>query len=162
MIAGTTEEKRKQNYDLMNVTLDSTSVSWDDFEEFVKRIFSVYSQALSEKIEASDDDIEEVFWKIAGDDDEFDFEQYQEALDEDPTLFDWLDKPKGVMHDVLAENKDTYKREFVDRIINEFGEYLTQMQTILKRTDAVLHQYEDRNGMNIEEIEEGKLNYSSK
>ena len=46
---------------------------------------------------------------VCGNDDEFDFDQYQEALDEDPTLFDWLDKPKGVMHDVLAENKDTYK-----------------------------------------------------
>lgn len=57
----------------------------------------MYSETLSEKVEAGNDHVMNVFKFIADKKSSFTFSDYQEALEKDETLFDWLDRPKEMM-----------------------------------------------------------------
>jgi Ca2+-binding EF-hand superfamily protein len=51
---GTTEEKREQNFAMLNDNRDSV-VSYEEFEGFVIQILDMYSRTVSEKIDTNRD-----------------------------------------------------------------------------------------------------------
>ena len=85
----------------------------------------------------------EIFERIAGEEwERFTFSDYTLALEEDESLFDWLEKPKSMMHNVLSERKGLYSREFVTELLDSIFEYLKYNYTVLERAREVLIQHQ--------------------
>ena len=57
----------------------------------------MYSETLSQKVDANTAQLLGVFNFISNDRDSFGFDDYNRALDEDEQLFDWLERPKEMM-----------------------------------------------------------------
>ena len=107
---GTTIEKREQNFRMLNQNKDST-VTYSEFEDFVLKILDMYSRSVSEKIDTNREMIREVFDRIAKrGKNEFTFEDYVKALDKDPDLFGWLERPKEMLNDLLNHEEGKYSK----------------------------------------------------
>ena len=95
---------------MINENKDSV-VTYDEFELFVFKILEMYSRTVSEKINANKEMIRDVFDQIApGGQDFFTFDNYMNALDKNPDLFVWLEKPKEMLNELLNEQEGNYSK----------------------------------------------------
>jgi hypothetical protein len=130
---GNIKEKREQNFAMLNDNRDSV-VTYDEFEQFVFNILDMYSRTISEKINANKKMVRDIFDKIARrGKDSFTFEDYMEALDRDPNLFVWLEKPKEMLNELLNEQEGHYSKKFVDETIDLMFKYIATTEFAMKR-----------------------------
>jgi hypothetical protein len=130
---GDVKEKREQNFTMLNDNRDSV-VTYDEFEEFVFKILDMYSRTISEKINANKEMIRDIFDKIAKRGcDSFTFEDYMHALDANPNLFIWLEKPKEMLNEILNEQEGQYSKKFVDETIDLMFRYIATTEFAMKR-----------------------------
>lgn len=101
----------------------------------------MYSETLSQKVDANTAQIIGVFNFISNDWDTFGFDDYNRALDEDEELFDWLERPKEMMQQMLTEDDRIYEREFVDNLLDDLFNFLTYEKVVLQRVNDVLNTY---------------------
>ena len=123
MICGTEQEKRKQNFDMMN--LEKTSyIKFNVFKEFVTKIFHMYSATMTSNYHVSDSQIREVFDVLSNGSKEFNLKGYQKGLQDNPDLFDWLEKPKSVSSNFLSgAQSEKYSQAFVDDLLTKFNKF---------------------------------------
>jgi len=130
---GQSRKNREQNFAMLNDNRDSV-VSYDEFEEFVFRIMDMYSRAVSEKINENKDMIKEIFTQIAQEGkDSFTFDEYMKALDRNPDLFIWLEKPKEMMNEILNKQEGQYSKKFVDETMDLMFKYIATTEYAMKR-----------------------------
>lgn len=133
ILNGSVTQKREQNFAMINDNMD-TVVSYQEFETFVIRILDMYSRTVREKIDANKEMIDEIFYKIAPKGtDSFTFEQYMKALDTNPNLFIWLERPKEMLNDILNKEEGKYSKKFVDEILGLFFKYIATTEYSMKR-----------------------------
>lgn len=138
---GTIEEKREQNFTMINDNKD-TVVTYDEFEEFVTRILDMYSRSVSEKISTNKQMIRDIFEQIARPGkDSFTFEDYTKALKEKPNLFVWLERPKEMLNDILNEQEGSYSKRFVDETLDMLFKYIATTEFAMKRIQKFLRQH---------------------
>jgi len=101
----------------------------------------MYSETLSQKVDANTAQIIGVFNFISNDRDTFGFDDYNWALDEDEELFDWLERPKEMMQQMLTEDDRIYDWEFVDNLLDDLFNFLTYEKVVLQRVNDVLNTY---------------------
>lgn len=130
---GSVKEKRDQNFTMLNDNKDLI-VTYEEFEDFVIRILDMYSRTVSEKINANKKTIKEIFNKIASPGkNSFTFEDYQRALDNDPNLFIWLERPKEMLNQILDECEAKYSKQFVDNTIDLMFKYISTTEYAMKQ-----------------------------
>lgn len=91
----------------------------------------MYSETLSQKVDANTAQLLGVFNFISNDRDSFGFDDYNWALDEDEQLFDWLERPKEMMQQLLTEDDRIYDWEFVDNLLDDLFNFLTYEKVVL-------------------------------
>lgn len=132
ILNGTIAQKREQNFAMINDNKD-TLISYEEFETFVIRILDMYSRTVSEKINANKEMIEDIFYKIAPKGtNSFTFEHYMKALDSNPDLFIWLERPKEMLSEILNKEEGNYSKKFVDHILNLFFKYIATTEYSMK------------------------------
>ena len=52
------------------------------------------------------------------------YENYCKAIDKNPGLFDWLEKPKEMINDIL--NEKIYEKENVDKLLSLVFEFINK------------------------------------
>jgi Ca2+-binding EF-hand superfamily protein len=130
---GSVKEKRDQNFNMLNDNKDLV-VSYEEFENFVIQILDMYSRTVSEKINANKDMIKEIFNKIAKHGkSSFTFDDYVRALDNDPNLFIWLEKPKEMLNQILNESEANYSKQFVDNTLDLLFRYISTTEYAMKQ-----------------------------
>ena len=130
---GTTIEKREQNFRMLNDNKDSI-VTYSEFEDFVLKILDMYSRSVSEKIDTNREMIREVFDRIAKrGKNEFTFEDYVKALEKDPDLFGWLERPKEMLNEILNQEEGKYSKHFVNDLIDILFKYITTTELAMKQ-----------------------------
>lgn len=103
----------------------------------------MYSEQFGRKIEAQDDQINDVFDQICQGKPKFTFQDYSNALDENPDLFDWLEDPKDIMAHMMQDQQSSYKREEVESILTKVTEHLDYTKTVMERIYDVVEKYRD-------------------
>jgi Ca2+-binding EF-hand superfamily protein len=152
---GNIKEKREQNFAMLNDNKDSV-VTYDEFEQFVFNILDMYSRTISEKINANKKMVRDIFDKIARrGKDSFTFEDYMEALERDPNLFVWLEKPKEMLNEILNEQEGHYSKKFVDETIDLMFKYIATTEFAMKR---ILKYVADVKGESLDDEDQDNIN----
>ena len=126
-------KNREQNFRMLNDNKDSI-VTYNEFEDFVLKILDMYSRSVSEKIDTNREMIREVFDKIAKrGKNEFTFEDYVKALEKDPDLFGWLERPKEMLNEILNQEEGKYSKHFVNDLIDILFKYITTTELAMKQ-----------------------------
>ena len=99
-------------------------ITYASFEEFIFNILDMYHQTLSQKVEAEHDSIKRKFYEISNGKETLTYDDYCKAIDKNPRLFDWLEKPKEMIHDIM--NETIYEKENVDKLLNLVFEYINK------------------------------------
>lgn len=138
---GSTREKREQNFNMLNDNKDSV-VTYDEFKGFVIQILDMYSRTASEKINASEGMIRDIFDKIANKDPEsFTFDEYIKALEKNPNLFIWLERPKEMVNDFLSEQEGQYSKKFVDETLDYLFRYIKTTEYAMKKIITYIREF---------------------
>lgn len=131
MLFGTEEEKKRQNFRMLDIKGNGV-IDYESFEEFIFNIIDMFHQTLSQKVETERDSIKFKFYEISGGKEEITYVEYSKALDKNPLLFDWLERPKEMVNDILNEKK--YEKETVDKILDLVYEYIQSTKNKLIKT----------------------------
>ena len=116
-------KNKHQNFKMININNEKV-ISYKSFEEFIFNILDMYHQTLSQKVDADRDSIKRKFYEISNGKETLSYEDYYKALDKNPRLFDWLEKPKEMIHDIL--NETIYEKENVDKLIKLVFDYISK------------------------------------
>lgn len=154
---GTTREKREQNFTMLNDDKDNF-VTYEEFEGFVIQILDMYSRTVSEKINANKEMIRDIFDQIATKGkNQFSFEEYLKALEKNPNLFIWLERPKEMLNDILNEQEGHYSRQFVDDTLDLLFRYIATTEYAMKKIVTHLRKYKEGRGTDNKDDDEQTL-----
>ncbi|CAI2385000.1 unnamed protein product [Moneuplotes crassus] len=133
ILNGTISEKREQNFSMIDDNTDAV-VTKEEFQKFVINILDMYSKADRERIESNKGMIDEVFEKIVPPGKaEFTFDDYMKALEDNPDLFIWLERPKEMLSDILNKEEGKYSKKFVDDLIDLFFKYIATTEFSIRK-----------------------------
>lgn len=130
MMHGTEEEKKKQNYRMLDIKGEGI-ITYESFEEFIFNILDMYHQTLSQKVETERESIKKKFYEISGGKDILTYADYSRALDKNPRLFDWLERPKEMVNDIL--NEKMYEKETMNKLLSLVYEYIANTKIKLSK-----------------------------
>lgn len=122
MMHGNEEEKKRQNFKFMDIK-DEKVITLESFEEFIFNILDMYHQTLSQKVETERDNIKKKFYEISGGKEQLTYHDYSKALEKNPKLFEWLERPKEMVNDIL--NEKVYQKDTVNRMLNLVSDFIT-------------------------------------
>ncbi|CAI2383312.1 unnamed protein product [Moneuplotes crassus] len=131
MMNGTEEEKKRQNFRMLDIK-GKGKIDYSSFEEFIFNIIDMFHQTLSQKVETEKDSIKHKFYEISQGKEIITYTEYSEALSKNPKLFDWLEKPKEIINDILKETK--YEKETVDKILDLVYKYIQETKEKIVKT----------------------------
>ncbi|CAI2383036.1 unnamed protein product [Moneuplotes crassus] len=121
MMNGTDEQKKRQNFRMLDIK-GKGEIDYTSFEEFIFNIIDMFHQTLSQKVETEKDSIKHKFYEISQGKEAITYQEYSKALEKNPRLFDWLERPKEIVNDIIKETK--YEKETVDKILDLIYKYI--------------------------------------
>ena len=130
MMNGTEDEKKRQNFRMLDIK-GNGKISYESFEEFIFNIIDMFHQTLSQKVETERESIKMKFYEISQGKEIITYTEYSKALENNPRLFDWLERPKEIVNDILKENK--YEKETVDKILELVYKYIQDSKEKLQK-----------------------------
>jgi len=129
MMHGDEDEKKQQNFKFMDIK-GQGEITLDGFEEFIFNILDMYHQTLSAKVETERDNIKKKFYDISGGKEKLTYKEYCKALDKNPKLFEWLERPKEMVNDII--NEKMYQKETVNKLLHMVGDFISTTKMKLR------------------------------
>ena len=148
---GTSEEKNIFNFRTLDLSGDG-KVKFDEFQTFWTNFLKLYGEALQTKLYFDEQLVKITFEKIAGNKDNFDFEDFKKAKANNPEVFEWLEQPGKYVQEFGLENNHEQKVEFylVESFYLKVQEQLDGMKSDLEKLIGIGQSKQPYRALNTE------------